>query len=513
MAVIRNDVNEVTHILSRFPGSLAELNIHGQSPVHLAAAKPQILTLLVDAADLNLLNRKDKSGTTALETAMILSGKQCVNGSGPNRCRQCACTQCMKILLAAGCNIQMQRSSGANLRTILSSASELARRRYVFHMKELKTPRPRRLQRPLIKRIIGGTGTTWDAGRAKSGFCQSPKSDVHVKNDEAEDWSWIYDELDDSHHAGLFYRHGFQLHPSFFIDPSLKYFYEEYPSLTYTCWLVEHGADLFLRSSTGPPVIKDSPSTGLFGAHYIFYHLGGRLIPESSTFNKLSVGVVRRKLTDGCQCNCSICGCSPFIWMMKRLSWSSNPEFWARRMFDYYSKCDVELTALTYATAIRYMTFAALDLTHTCCYAAPLAKRNSEWVERDDVDIINEEQASLLEVHDQLVTEFEKEAPKFIKIRSDGRQLFPKFWTTCWIARIKEVLEKLDGDELSDAERQGAEEIGVRWCEPPPAPVKWKHRNPYNRMSLEHWFYELDKTCPEYNEPWPEDLHRITELP
>ena len=92
MAVVRNDVNEVTRILSLFPGSLAELDIYGQSPLHLAAAKPRILALLVEAADLSLLNQPDKAGFTVLEAATILSSAHCINDSKPDRCRRRTCT-------------------------------------------------------------------------------------------------------------------------------------------------------------------------------------------------------------------------------------------------------------------------------------------------------------------------------------------------------------------------------------------------------------------------------------
>ncbi|RYP19451.1 hypothetical protein DL765_003352 [Monosporascus sp. GIB2] len=112
-----------------------------------------------------------------------------------------------------------------------------------------------------------------------------------------------------------------------------------------------------------------------------------------------------------------------------------------------------------------------------------------QWVERDDVDIINEEQAPLLELHEELVVEFGKKALMFIKNGPDGRPLFPDFWSSYWIVRIKEVLEKLDGQELTDAERRGAEEIGVQWCDPV---EKKEEENPYGRMTLEYYFYELD---------------------
>lgn len=35
-----------------------------------------------------------------------------------------------------------------------------------------------------------------------------------------------------------------------------------------------------------------------------------------------------------------------------------------------------------------------------------------------------------------------------------------------WQVRMREELEKLEGNELTDAERRGAEEIGVQWIYP-----------------------------------------------
>lgn len=146
--MLHNDVTEVTRILSRFPGSIAELNIYGESPFHLAAANSRILAFLVKAAGISLLNQSDRAGITVLEAAMVLSSTQCVNGENSDSCRQCACTQCVNILLEAGCNARMHKIEGdessIGLNAIFRSASELARRRYVFHMKELRTPRLRR---------------------------------------------------------------------------------------------------------------------------------------------------------------------------------------------------------------------------------------------------------------------------------------------------------------------------------------------------------------------------------
>lgn len=104
-----------------------------------------------------------------------------------------------------------------------------------------------------------------------------------------------------------------------------------------------------------------------------------------------------------------------------------------------------------------------------------------EWLRKEDRDIINEEQAPLLELHKELVEELTETARAFIKPGPDGRPLFPDFWTSCWAERMKDVLTKL-GQDLTDAERRGAEEIGVRW-HGPVGNIKKENGNPYVQVA------------------------------
>ncbi|KAK8001719.1 hypothetical protein PG991_013941 [Apiospora marii] len=101
-AVIRNNTDEVARLISRHPGSLSELDTFGQSPLHLAAEKPQILSILVKAAGSGMLDQQDYSGSTALEAAMALSSKNCINGKSAHMCQDCGCVKCVDILLGAG---------------------------------------------------------------------------------------------------------------------------------------------------------------------------------------------------------------------------------------------------------------------------------------------------------------------------------------------------------------------------------------------------------------------------
>lgn len=101
------------------------------------------------------------------------------------------------------------------------------------------------------------------------------------------------------------------------------------------------------------------------------------------------------------------------------------------------------------------------------------------------------------------MTEFMELAKTYLDSQS-----FENFWEEVWIGRIKEEVDKLDGCNLTDAERRNAKNIGVRWCEPPSV-NKTKDKNPYARRPMEWYFFELDLICPNYREPSPEGLRQI----
>ncbi|KAK6854980.1 hypothetical protein PG995_008512 [Apiospora arundinis] len=489
MAVIRNDSNEVARILDRFPDSLLEADIYKQSPLHLAAAKPGILSLLVQNADTATLEQADLAGIRPIEAAIMRSGDCCTHGTSNKRCRRCGCTECVDILLHAGCGVRTHTLDhddlGLKLYQILEPASELARRRYIFAMQQA---------RKSLARL--------DAPRRPTRDVTASPGDIDTidgNSDEAEQWRLLYSIAMDSDPT----------HLSFAIRVWLRVL-----NMDYLWWLVEHGADLFAELSTELPTrnpmgfpTRKNDSGGLYGAHYFFFFAGAStrfVAPKSdelAKFNKLSTNVICHNLTDGCKCHCSIEGCDPFLWFIK--SWL--PWLWAgtkiyfdtiqQNMEHFSSECGAELTALTYEAVIRYATFEALGLNHTCCgLSTPILSHMSIpccvwplWVKSDEAAIINEDQALLLELHEKLVAEFTEIAHEYVK-----RKSFPDFWGKVWIRRMEEELDELDGCSLSDAERRGAEEIGVRWCEPPAA-KETQDENPYKWESMEWFYFELDR--------------------
>lgn len=534
IAIVSSDLDEVNRVLSRYPDSIAELDIYGRSPLHLAAAKPDILKRLLKVVDSNILNQRDRTGTRALETAMALSLRHCVNGREHARCKGCSCYLCVKYLLDAGCNpVQTNgaRKLGSyppDLNAILVSSSELARRHYVFHMRKargLRRPGHALTSKSLLKNPrVGENNTTSDIQgsilQASRQICDETDGAIGSTSD------WIFQQLRSVYLANLFYRHGFMPGPDVFLQlrqpDALRLRMFLNPEIV--SWLLEHGGNLFLRSPAGP--VNKTAGYGVFAAHYVFYLLGKNdddwlkscreTVQCSAAFETLRTTVTCRSLTDGCLCPCSTRGCSPFLWMIKGfldhpMIRVAPPEetfsILAYRMVAYYSLSGHNLTLLTYVEAIRFMTFAALDLVHSCCNTRSLVEEGADWVDIDDTEIV-ENQGFLLDLHEDLVAEFIQEAGGYLGDESKNGRSFPQFWRSYWSDRIAEELEKLNGEELAVAERRDAEEIGVVWHGPTESD-ECEDVNPYHWLEMEHYFFELDLICPEYNEPWPEDMRRI----
>lgn len=521
LAVIRHDTYQVSRILHQSSDSLAERDIYGQSPIHLAAGNPQVLSLLMAVAALGALELRDDAGLTALQVAMRFSSVQCVNGSRPDRCRHCPCTECVELFLQAGCHVRMhplhdQDRETPTMESILSGASELARRRFVFQMSKLRGSRHRATELyPTFPKGQTSNPRTSKRKNQEADRCSTTsakQSPVYGIDSEEGRWAWMYLETDDPRLADLFFRHGFRPHPALFAH--LPWIKRSHLPRAYMCWLIDHGVDLLMLSTQRH--ISDTPfRTGLYGAHYAFFLSAWRIIvrneppptsDELAFFNKHCEAIERCGLTDGCFCFCAPAGCRPFIWMLKgKMYMTSDLHDAARSLSLLYRECSTEVTKLTCRAAIRFATFQVLGLKHTCCSPADVMFRRS-WTDSDDVDVINGEQESDLELHEKLVKDFEEKAIDYIDRVTGKGTAFPDFWCTYWVVRMREVLEKLNGDELTDEEIRGGEQIGVRWCAPP-GEEQEEEDSLHEYGSLEYYLDILDSICPEYNEPWPDGLH------
>ncbi|OAQ65163.1 hypothetical protein VFPPC_06320 [Pochonia chlamydosporia 170] len=277
-------------------------------------------------------------------------------------------------------------------------------------------------------------------------------------------------------------------------------------------WLSKHGLDLsrpLFPSSRSP---QTQLRRGVCVAHIAFYDIGLKEFFfdfEVGEFKSIPLrwlaslldSVLPVGLADNCRCRCCPGGCTPLIYLFKGIE---NPHWPSYASKHKYSSFLYHISVTEMATcwrvedhiaAMRYMTFDAFEIRHTCCNPILLPQ---EGHCTDDLDSIEEDDASL-NVFENLILEFEEELQKRAASTSSEPTVFVDFWETLWPARIAEENEKLAGSNISDSERRNAEELGVIWddpvklgCEPTPAPDK----NPYETHQIEHWYYELEKISP-----------------
>ncbi|RYO81223.1 hypothetical protein DL766_002503 [Monosporascus sp. MC13-8B] len=139
----------------------------------------------------------------------------------------------------------------------------------------------------------------------------------------------------------------------------------------------------------------------------------------------------------------------------------SNPADLIYFFTEYIQHFGSDMEVQQHRESIRFITFEGLGLQHTCCDAG---------VDRvaiddpQDIQDIEEEQAALLGILEDLVQEFEAKVIGILKEgTTDTIAALREFWTGYWCDRMEEVLKGLNGRDISHEERIGAEAIGVRW--------------------------------------------------
>jgi hypothetical protein len=113
---------------------------------------------------------------------------------------------------------------------------------------------------------------------------------------------------------------------------------------------------------------------------------------------------------------------------------------------------------------IRFLTFSALDLTHTCChqtgYFDPAQKYGPSWMVRckdtSEIDEIRDEEKYLIEGLECLVERFLQD---FEEQAVSLSEFLMEHWQK---VMLEELLKK---DEVSDSEKERVEGLGVRIVE------------------------------------------------
>ncbi|KAH6838338.1 hypothetical protein B0I37DRAFT_316861 [Chaetomium sp. MPI-CAGE-AT-0009] len=500
---ISPDVAQVKYLLEHHPTTLNERNLFGQSPLHLAVDKPSCLRLLVQAADDKLLNETDSVGITAFEMTIMGSGRRCREGHSRRKCRHCQCAECPAILLKADCAVPMR-----GIQRLLEACSQRSRLRYI---RALKNRRDRLKELAMANLCAEEKERLGIFGEAVLDFhapevvrllqqrgVRIPEAlDIGLSAIQFESPPSAYELLTDPSDAELFFQHGFRDTAIWLKEHVGNYWWLPPLPLAYIEWLDTRGADaLFVR------IGSFGNGSHLFTAHSTFYniarHLGYNLNDELDGVSRewvrgLHIALLRPDFADDCRCRCSTKSCTPLTYFLKGmfryLEIRFNSEFGIKPFLLFLGLFGNHLEVQHHTASLRFLTFVALGIPHTCCninfgrYRCPPS----------DPEEIENEHAYELELLEWLLEEFESELIGILQDPGCGLDDLEDFWTGTWSNRVIEVRVHLDGSALSDAERERAEAIGVVWDQTsPPEPTRL---NPFDQrtQALDHWINELEK--------------------
>ncbi|KAK8084397.1 hypothetical protein PG997_005668 [Apiospora hydei] len=518
-AILAKDAHLVQLLLGRFPASIEEVDSFGLTPLHFAASLnllPCLPSLLSAAKAADIIQREDGNGQTALYTALIMARKYCRTADSASECTQCSCCDSLMMLLEAGalvCFSDLEMVSWAKPRLSLR-----AWRHFIGQLKD---------QREYLKTLA--LRSTWAVEdylgilhsdqvidlhasavykRLRSHGIEVPADSVAIDYTKSYNFT-IFNYIPHRNLTlcDLAFQLGFQD-----VDFDVEY---GLPPLClgldfqapYINWLIERGADLKRQIWFSG---NEAQASGLLSAHYLLCNIGshdlqvrGTCIWTTPSYRSDLRSILNRALSlsvapDHCWCACSTDGCTPFLYMLK--AWASRqnqirrPEEFADLLFlGFLYELSAENWRLFYLAALRFLGFVILGLTHTCCDAQDIVyyRHFYQTKDRDEVEEIQQEESGLIKVLDDMVGEFEDMTADI----SGDSEHFQAFWEDYWTNRVPEIVQELEDSQMTEAERQDAEMIGVVWesgndesSEDPEDTTG----NPYHYRDIDYWYYELD---------------------
>ncbi|KAI1289127.1 hypothetical protein F5Y03DRAFT_388847 [Xylaria venustula] len=470
LAARAGDDKLVRDLLKRLPQSLEEVNDFGHTPVHLAVNHPSCLHLILDAGGSSMLEKIDWSGESPLAWSEESPLAWAI---------RIGCRTSVQTLLAAGCPIHdLECLNGHRSCTddvlvglkqrrdelkalALEYLTEAEAKSFELHENKILDGNAFKVQRLLMSRGID----------VPLRLCVVPP----CYRDEETEFTSIYHSWMVSDILNELWALGFR-------DVNCINPYGQVPLMQWcysgwlVWWLIEHGADYWTPFSERSDSIVITVS--VTPAHFLFYSLGKTLLSDfedSDSEVDEEIGeeiewivekLIQVRTSDTCSCLCSVGGCTP--WKAFFDSWrgfpsTHTPERLVQQWMSSLPTLQTSLDEDDLKAALRRMTFDALGLTHTCCDFREDLYYQKSLRTPEEVDEINSEQSSLLNILHDLLNELNQIADE----DRGGTPLIvdepEEFWMRRWLPRITETLDKLDGDDLTAEERLAAEAIGVVW--------------------------------------------------
>ncbi|KAJ4864201.1 hypothetical protein T069G_00731 [Trichoderma breve] len=231
-------------------------------------------------------------------------------------------------------------------------------------------------------------------------------------------------------------------------------------SLPFVKWLLDHDAPLCewieprLFPWTG--YISDAFILAMLGSKWLLN--GWELEDHEELVRELEERMLMDDSVDNCFCRCSLQGCTPFVTRLKNMRLISDDI--ATIFRTYLKEYGNALRRTHYYAAIRFITFDALGIAHTCMCKAKFYGIPQK-MDAEEIAEIQGEYAELLELLESLIEEFETHAFETFDAATDGLDIMITFWNGYWVRRMNEVLSELS--RAGEASNAAAEDLGVVW--------------------------------------------------
>ncbi|MBE3048201.1 hypothetical protein IMZ48_37995 [Candidatus Bathyarchaeota archaeon] len=339
--------------LTKFPHSILE-RTYDLTVLHLSSGWPTGLSILLCAGAEGLLNETchDKSfgNCTALDFAFNLG-----------------CEEAVALLFDAGCSWirvpNFNHTAVASIACVQTAARKLAGRRQSLMCLAEET-----LTEPQLANIRPGTGVLDLNAAAVVQLLRNTGVDVPTYLAVPDSYATVYlSGHMDIAHIPIYWDEGFhdvndavgqwfapiqvvRLDEQPFTDDSAVH--EMLLGSDLLKWLEDHG---FMEL---PPANVQYPEANSLATGW---HILATRLPWMSLHGQRISDVIASRAVDGCRCACSSTGCIPLITALK-VAWKSYRDFWCHGG-ELWEMVKVE----TAGELLRFLTFEALEMTHTCC--------------------------------------------------------------------------------------------------------------------------------------------------
>ncbi|KAF5706039.1 hypothetical protein FGLOB1_7638 [Fusarium globosum] len=490
--VLMEDEEKVKGLLEKYPSSIHEINHLGQTPVHIAVQtqNARILSMLVNHADLKVLNTKDNNSHYAIDHAIdaLCHVREPGKETGSTVCNGCKVLNVLlrsESALFTNCVQRAMQLPIHNTPTCLEGQKNIIRS-LASRRKELEILAQRELtpgERQGLRFCQAGLldqNAAQTQRLLESKKCHIPMHlRVYDNAESLEDSKSVYMLISHGDVAESALRSGFFMPITLFNDVfrslaewlnscNLGPRHQDFLFSSYICWLVDQSGDLHSTVLT------------LWGrttaAHYFMAYLG-QSQPSFQRAHRVSLSTTVSNMifeednVDGCRCQCSPKGCTP---LNKFLGAITGQQCWVlalgiaetisivlkhwEYMCDLLHHVGYDLTKQHWveSAAIRHFTFFILDIRHTCCYLGngngskaygPLSTADRREIEEED--------SSRLELFEQLFMEFRRERVNYAGLLSFAREY--------WAPKMEAVYREIDSYVLTETQVQSAEAVGVVW--------------------------------------------------